>query len=89
LSSLFVPVQNPDLRVAVDTAGGDHGLGVLVEGAVQAYRELGLKSILVGPEADIRSSLAGFGALDLPLEVLHAPDIITMDDSPTRSVIQA
>jgi len=88
LSSLFVPVQNPDLRVAVDTAGGDHGLGVLVEGAVQAYRELGLKSILVGPEADIRSSLAGFGALDLPLEVLHAPDIITMDDSPTRSVIR-
>lgn len=74
------------LPVAVDTMGGDHGLGVQVEGAVLAFKEFGVKSILVGPEAEIRSKLESLGSRDLPLTVCNASDVITMDDSPVKSV---
>ena len=74
------------LPVAVDAAGGDKGLGVQVEGAVQAYKEFGVSSILVGPEFDIRSKLQAIGANDLPLGVKNAPDVITMEESPARAV---
>ena len=68
------------LPVAVDTMGGDHGLGVQVEGAVLAFKEFGVKSILVGPEAEIRSKLESLGSRDLPLTVCNASDVITMDE---------
>ena len=80
--------MNSDLPVAVDTTGGDHGLREVVEGALQAYRELSLSSLLVGPESDIRDALRALGAPNNTFEIVHAPDTITMDDSPTRAVIR-
>jgi len=74
------------LPVAVDTMGGDHGLAVQVEGSVLAYKEFGVQSILVGPESDIRAKLDALGASGTPLTVCNANDVITMDDSPVKSV---
>ena len=78
--------QQPILPVAVDTAGGDRGIGVQIEGAVQAYKEFGVASILVGPENDIRARLESIGATNIPIEVRHAPEVITMEESPARAV---
>lgn len=36
------------MKIAVDAMGGDHGPAVVVEGAVDAVRELGASVILVG-----------------------------------------
>ncbi len=74
------------LPVAVDAMGGDQGLGVQVEGAVLAFREFGARSILVGPESDLRAKLEALGASSLPIRVQHAPEIITMDDTPAKAV---
>jgi glycerol-3-phosphate acyltransferase PlsX len=74
------------MPVAVDAMGSDHGPRVMVEGAVQAYKEIGATSILVGPKEDLSSILASLGASDLPIYIRHAPQIIEMDDSPVRSV---
>ena len=72
--------------VAVDVAGADRGLLVVVDGAVAAYKEWGLTSILVGKESEINNCLASLGASDIPLTVVHAPSVVTMDDSPSRAV---
>ena len=74
------------LPVAVDAMGSDHGPRVLVEGAVQAYHEIGAQSILTGPKEDLNAILDSLGAKDLPVFVRHAPQVIEMEDSPVRSV---
>lgn len=72
--------------IAVDTMGGDKGLTVQVEGAIQAKKEFGSNVLLVGPEEELRRSLDSFTGDPRFLEIVHAPDFIGMGDSPTRAV---
>ncbi|MGD0500693.1 MAG: phosphate acyltransferase PlsX [Bryobacteraceae bacterium] len=75
------------LTIAVDAMGGDHAPKSEVEGAVRAARTLGVKVILVGREDVVRRELALHDDhRDLPIEVVHAPDIVTMEDSAARAV---
>lgn len=75
------------LTIAVDAMGGDHAPTAEVDGAVRAARDLGVKVILVGREDVVRPELAKFeGYRDLPIEVAHASEVITMDDSAARAV---
>lgn len=68
--------------------GGDHAPGVVVEGAVQALRHADgeLHVVLVGPEDTIRPLLAEHDTEGLPLDVLDAPEVIGMAESPTTAV---
>lgn len=62
--------------------GGDHGPPELVAGAVAAASN-GVDVVLVGEEALLRAELARHGA-DLP--IVHAPEVIAMDDDPARAL---
>jgi glycerol-3-phosphate acyltransferase PlsX len=66
--------------------GGDKAPAVEVEGAVRAAREYGVGVLLVGNEAALRAELARHQTHGLPLEVVHASEVITMDDSAGKSV---
>lgn len=73
--------------VAVDAMGGDAAPGVVVEGAVVAARKGGLRLLLVGDEAAVRAELARHdGAGALPIEVVHAAEVIGMGDAPASVV---
>src|ERR1700720_3203228 len=75
------------LTIAVDAMGGDHAPKAEVEGAIRAVSELGLRVILVGQEDVIRRELANHtGADSLPIEVRHAAEVITMEDSAAKVV---
>src|SRR3984957_18648674 len=75
------------LTIAVDAMGGDHAPKAEVEGAIRAASELGLRVILVGPEDAVRQELATHaGAGELPIEVRHAAEVITMEDSAAKAV---
>lgn len=74
------------LPVAVDAMGGDLGLDVQVEGAISAFLEHQVPSVLVGPKADLQSRLDALGAGDIPVTLCDAPDVISMDDSPAKAV---
>ncbi len=70
------------LTIAVDAMGGDHAPKAEVEGAIRAASELGLRVILVGNEDVVRQELAAHaGAGELPIEIRHAAEVITMEDS--------
>jgi glycerol-3-phosphate acyltransferase PlsX len=79
----------PSPCVAVDAIGGDHGPRVVVQGALDACRELGVKVRLVGPEAVIRDELRRAGtASGLPIDVVGAPDAIAMGEPVTRGTLK-
>lgn len=61
--------------------GSDRAPKPEVEGAIHAARQLGVKVLLVGPEQQLKRELAGHpSAHALPIEVVHAPEVITMHD---------
>ncbi len=68
--------------------GGDHAPGVVVAGAVEAVRkaEGELAVVLVGPEEAVRADLNGHDIDGLALDVLDAPEVIGMAESPTAAV---
>ncbi len=75
------------LTIAVDAMGGDHAPKAEVEGAIRAASELGVRVILVGPEDVVRQELATHaGAGELPIEIRHAAEVITMEDSAAKVV---
>src|SRR3977135_2443914 len=75
------------LTIAVDAMGGDHAPKSEVDGAVRAARTLGVKVILVGREDVVRQELAQHEDYqDLPIEIVHASERITMEDSAARAV---
>lgn len=66
--------------------GGDHAPRVEVEGAVQAARDLGIKVILTGLQDALRRELALHeGADALPIEIVHATERVTMEDSAAKA----
>jgi glycerol-3-phosphate acyltransferase PlsX len=75
------------LTIAVDAMGGDHAPKAEVEGAVKAARSLGIRVILVGRSEDIRQELQQYDDYRaLPLEIVHADERVTMEDSAARAV---
>src|SRR5579871_6732570 len=75
------------VTIAVDAMGGDHAPKSEVEGAIRAARTLGVKVILVGKEDLLRRELALHdGYRDLPIEILHASEQVTMEDSAAKAV---
>lgn len=66
--------------------GGDHAPAAIVEGAVLASRALGVHVQLVGRAADVSRELKRHGGSSLPIEVVDAPDVVAMDESPAKAI---
>ncbi|MBI3940229.1 MAG: phosphate acyltransferase PlsX [Acidobacteria bacterium] len=66
--------------IVVDAMGSDNAPYSEVEGVVQAVRELSLHAILVGREELIRKVLKQHGGGDLPITVVHANEVISMNE---------
>jgi glycerol-3-phosphate acyltransferase PlsX len=70
------------VTIAVDAMGGDDAPKAEVEGAIRAARSLGIRVILVGKQDIVRAELGKHEDLgDLPIEVHHASEQVTMEDS--------
>src|ERR1700733_14839606 len=67
--------------------GGGDAPKAEVEGAIRAARSLGIKVILVGKQDVVRAELRRHeGFHDLPIEIQHASEQITMEDSAAKAV---
>jgi glycerol-3-phosphate acyltransferase PlsX len=75
------------LTIAVDAMGGDHYPRPEVEGALQAAKSLGVRVVLVGREDVVRNELDRHpGWQELPIEIRHASEQITMEESAGKAV---
>jgi glycerol-3-phosphate acyltransferase PlsX len=68
------------IRIVVDAMGSDSYPEPDVIGAVDAAREYGVEIILVGDETKIKPVLDSAKAGNLPIRVVHAPEMLTMED---------
>ena len=74
------------MRIALDAMGGDHAPGPIVLGAVQAVqKDPEMTVVLVGDQAQIEPVLASAGAERSRLEIFHASQIVTMEESPAMA----
>lgn len=74
------------MKIAVDAMGGDNAPATVVEGAVQATRELDVELILVGNQAMVSEALSEHRTQDLSLSVIHASQQVAMDESPSSVI---
>ena len=72
-------------RIAIDAMGTDSAPVPEVEGAVQVAREGFAEVILVGPQDLLKRELDRQGAAGLPIELVHASEAVTMEDSAAKS----
>jgi glycerol-3-phosphate acyltransferase PlsX len=73
------------MRIVLDAMGSDNHPAADVAGAVMAAREWGDEVIIVGQEDVVRRELAGHDTSGLKLEVVHASQVIEMDDKPAEA----
>src|SRR5947208_7281633 len=63
--------------------GGDYAPRAAVEGAFAAAVEDGAEILLVGRQDEVEKELARLGGARANLEVVHAEEVVTMDDPAT------
>jgi phosphate acyltransferase len=74
------------MRIAVDAMGGDYAPDVNVEGAIAAAREHEISTYLVGNSARLRAELEKRGFRGPQIEIVDAPEVVTMDDPATVAI---
>lgn len=75
------------ITIAVDAMGGDNCPKPEVEGAILAAKSLNIKAILVGKKEVLTKELDRHpGWKNLPIEIQHASEVITMADSAGRAL---
>lgn len=78
------------MKIGIDVLGGDFAPDVNISGAVMARKELSedVTIVLIGDQEQILSGLSALNEDAANYEVVHAPDLITMHDHPTRAIPQ-
>ena len=68
------------MRIALDAMGGDFGPRVIVPGALNAARDLGVEVLLVGRESVINREVGRHGPQGAPFTIVNAPEEIGMGE---------
>jgi glycerol-3-phosphate acyltransferase PlsX len=78
------------MRIGLDVSGGDFAPEANLDGAILAQRELPdyVKIFLIGDEPVISNWLNSREISSGVFEIVHAPDVITFHDHPTRAIPQ-
>src|SRR5689334_11406894 len=73
--------------IALDAMGSDKSPRPEVDGALQAVRQYGVRVMLVGREPQIRAELERHSGVEaLPIEIIHASEVIEMGDKAAQAV---
>ena len=76
------------MRIAIDAMGGDNAPDEIIAGVLESIELLAEDDelILVGPEKEIEARLPSKPSRSGMISVVHAPEIIAMDDVPIESL---
>ena len=78
------------MKIGIDILGGDFAPDANLSGAVLAQKEIpsDVRLVLLGDKDRILSGLSLLGESAENYDIVHAPDVITMHDHPTRAIPQ-
>ena len=76
------------MKIGLDVSGGDFAPQATIDGALLAKEVLGndVTIVLLGDELVIQKELAARGKSPELFEIVHAPEVITYHDHPTRAL---
>jgi len=76
------------MRIAVDAMGGDYAPEEIIKGALEASKLLNADDelVLIGVQERIERQLASGGAGTNSIRIVHAPEIIGMDEVPVETL---
>lgn len=74
------------MKIVLDCMGGDFGPGPNIEAAVQIARERGYEIVLIGKQDLLRPLLVQHNTANLHLPIVHAAEVIEMDEHPAQAV---
>lgn len=74
--------------IALDGMGGDHAPREIVQGAVDAARDLGVRVALLGRENELRGELSRIGYDGDLIDVVNANEVIDMEETPALAARQ-
>jgi len=74
------------LKVVVDAMGGDRAPQSIIEGVVEAVKELETNITLVGIEEQVKRELQKFNYPESRIEIIHAPTVVGMHESAVVSL---
>lgn len=77
------------MRIALDAMGSDNCPNPELLAAVEASRQFNDQIILIGPEDVLRTRLKTMAETGTNLEVVHAPETITMEDKGLKLALKA
>jgi glycerol-3-phosphate acyltransferase PlsX len=72
------------MTLILDAMGSDTYPEPEIEGAINAARDFGEEIILVGKEEVLSPKLKAAGVGNLPIRIVHAPDVLEMTDKPVE-----
>jgi glycerol-3-phosphate acyltransferase PlsX len=73
------------MHIVLDAMGSDQHPEPEINAAIRAARELNTKISLVGPREVLQPRLQAAGSADLPLQIVHAPEVLKMTDKPAEN----
>ena len=74
------------MKIALDAMGGDTAPEPTVAGAIRAARELPAEVVLVGQRDAIEQQLRRYPKRPANLSIVHAPEVIGMEEPPVASI---
>lgn len=76
------------MRIAIDAMGGDHAPEEIIKGVLEASKLLDADDelMLIGVQECIERQLASAGAGTNSIRIVHAPEIIGMDEAPVEAL---
>ena len=76
------------MKIAVDVMGGDHGCGVVIDGTIQALEKCQhIERVqIIGDKTKINHSLDRIRNIDPRLEIIHASEVLSMEDKPVEGL---
>ena len=76
-----------NIVIAIDAMGGDFAPKEQVKGTVEALKnDKELFAVLCGDEEILKKELSAYTYDSSRVEIVHAPEVITNDDVPTKAV---
>ena len=79
--------MSDSINIALDAMGGDNAPEEIVKGAIMALESSPeIKLFLCGREDDIRAELSKYSYDADRIEVVHASEVIGMDETPVMAV---
>lgn len=76
------------MTIILDAMGSDQHPDPEIEGAIAAAQEFGEEILLVGPQDMLEPKLKALNTANLPIRIIHAPDVLEMGEHVVESAVK-